>query len=397
MAALRHTSANATLRDVAARAGVSVASASRTISGTRRVRPELQERVLKAAKELGYRPHAGARGLRSSKTMTLGLVLADLSSPVELQLLQGIGAASQQHGYVLLVTDAQGSTEQYQSLVYNLYEHRIDGLFVGNPPDVDGAIDVYVASGTPALTLFTRDRTLRHLPLLTPREDEAIAAAAIRLVELGHTRFAYLSGALSQRSARARILGEALDQALGAPGRVDLFPVVDPADVNAAIAMLSAGAAATRPTVIFCNHAIVPDTMNALRERNLNVPEDMSLVSFSDSQWVQWLSPPISTLRTDATALGRLAANVMTDWLRGSPPPNVIAAESAEWVERASIGPAPRATTTRKTREPGARRSSRRAGRPRTRTPRQHRFLRRRSPENDFTMALEAIYFDFPE
>lgn len=350
MPASRRTSGNPTLKDVAERAGVSVASASRAISGTHRVRADLHERVLKAAKELGYRPHAGARGLRSSKTMTLGLVLADLSSPVELEILQGIGAASQQRGYLLLVTDAQGSVDQYRSLVHGLYERRIDGLFIGTPPDLGGATDAYEAAGTPILSLFTRDRSLRHVPLLTPREDEAIAAAVARLVELGHSHFAYLSGPLSQRSARARILSDLLEQSSGGVGTVEVLPVVDHDAVDSAIGSIADTPVAIRPTVIFCNHGLLPNTMNALRKRQLEVPEDFSVVSFSDSRWVQWLDPPISTLRTNATALGRLAGNVMTDWLAGHEPPNVIAAESAEWVERASVGPVLRPTPGRHSR-----------------------------------------------
>ena len=113
-----------TLRDVAERAGVSISTASRALTGTRRVHPELIDRVETAASDLGYRPNQAARSLRMARTMTFGVIFNRLESPVMLDLLDGLNAGSADREYTLLVTSARGDMTVYRHLIRRLFERE---------------------------------------------------------------------------------------------------------------------------------------------------------------------------------------------------------------------------------------------------------------------------------
>lgn len=333
-----------TITDVARAADVSPSTVSRVLTGSHRVHSVRERRVMEAASRLGYRPNAAARALRRNRSMTLGIVFANLDTPQQFSILKGLEAAAGDDGYSVLVTNAQGSQARYETLIQRLFEARVDGLFVAVPTGLTKAIEPYTRAGVPVIALYTKDETAAALPLVTASEDAAIHAAVGRALELGHRVFGQIASRVELHySTRVSEVEKALRDS-GIAGTKHVLDLVreggqqgNPA--RGSLQRLLARDA--RPTVIICRDLYLESLLPELREMPLSVPADLSLISYNDSRWTRWVSPPISTISVDCDDIGHTAARVMLDWLSGSPPEPVTLSKPAEWTERESLGPAP--------------------------------------------------------
>jgi LacI family transcriptional regulator len=338
-----------TIKDVARLAGVSPSTASRVFTRSHRVSEAFAARVRGAASQLGYMPNAAARALRRAKSMTLGIVHNHLESPVQFDILRGLGVACQEAGFALLVTTANRDRQLYRALVRRLFEARVDGLFLASPLGVGDSLAPYSRARIPVLALFARDESAAHLPLVTADEGPAVQEAVRRLLDLGHT-------AIGQLLTRVEIdfssRFSAVAETLRASGRGDVSHVLEVVEGTNVEASLRRAARRLldrpeRPTAVILTQAFVSGLMEVLAERHLSVPDDVSIISFSDSPWAQMMNPPIATVCVDSEEIGRLAATVMISWLAGETPPTVTYASPPRWIERASVGPAPAATRPR--------------------------------------------------
>lgn len=334
----------ATLHDVAVHAGVSTSTASRALNGGHHVSEELLERVLSSARELSYHANEAARGLRMARTLTFGVVFQRLDSPVQLDILNGMTAGSDERGYSLLLTNARGDQDQYRLLIRRLFERRVDALFLTNPTGVREELEPFLASKVPVLTLFRRGDDLADVPLLTVRTDRAVRPAVRRLAELGHRSIAYLSTETSTRGIRPAAVENAAAEA-GLRCRREVLPDGPTGesmnDLVRSITAPDVGVTAIIVAYIHLNHL-----MRALHNLNLSIPDDISVLSFDDSQLTNELMwPPMSSIHVDSEELGRQAAIVLADWLDGERPPDITMLNLASWTERDSVGPPPAART----------------------------------------------------
>lgn len=325
-----------TLRDVARRAGVDVSTASRALSGRRRVTAEIAGRVHEAAAALGFSPNQAARSLRLARTMTLGIVVGRHINPGLLEFLEGLGSRADEDGYSLMVTVAQDAADHYRTLVRRLLERQVDGLFIAAPPDLGDALRGLQQAGTPVLGLFSRGRGGDALPLVTASEENAVDRAVARLGALGHRRLLYLGIPEAIPSIRV----EWLHAATAAHGLMLRPQVVSHEKSAAALqAQVRRALQETAATALFFDYSEAPRLLHALRSLELHVPDDLSLVVFGESSWTIELGPPLASIRHDLHALGRVAAQAMIDRLSGAAAADTVEAGVAEWVERASIGP----------------------------------------------------------
>lgn len=333
-----------TLRDVAVHAGVSTSTASRALNGGHHVSEELLDRVLSSARELSYSANEAARGLRMARTLTFGVVFQRLDSPVQLDVLSGMTAGSDERGYSLLLTNARGDQDQYRLLIRRLFERRVDALFLTNPTGVREELEPFLASKVPVLALYRRSDDLADIPLLTVRTDRAVERAIQRLAALGHRSIAYLVTETNTRGIRPAAVESAAARA-GLRCRREVLPD-GPADASLddlvrSITAPSDGATAIIVTYVYLNHL-----MSALHNLDLRIPDDVSVLTFPDSPLTSGLMwPPMASIQVDSEELGRCAATMLADWLDGEQPPDVTMAELASWTERDSVGPAPAPTT----------------------------------------------------
>lgn len=325
-------------------AGVSTITAARAMGGYRNVRPDLVARVREAAEALGYRADAGARALRRTKSMALGIVFDNLDSPVKVSILKGIDSECQGQGYALLVTNAQNDEQAFRMRLDRLLERRVDGLFVVNQAirGTPQMFDNLRAAPVPVLSLFyVGNDTNRGLPVVTANETQGMLSAVERLLNLGHRCVLQVLRSRQVGGDRDKAVLAALERGGGSRSVLLMRDDQRPEDVAQEIEVVMSQE--SRPTAIIATEVLIPAIYQAIQRSGLRIPDDVSVVSLLDSAFNQVLSPPVASVKIDDEHVGRASAAVMLEWLQGHAPPSPVTyVEDAIWVERGSIGPAPK-------------------------------------------------------
>jgi len=311
----RRRGAAVTIHDVAAPAGVSVATVSRVLNGKELVREETSRQVLEVAKTLRYVPNVAARTLSIRRSQTIGIVLPEVHGEFFAEVIRGIDLAARAAGYHILVSGSHSDATEMID-VLDAMRGRVDGLVVMAP-------DVTLAS--------VREQLAHKLPLvLLNSDDEHHAAITIdnyggartmmrHLASLGHKRIAFIKGPEQNADARERLRGyRQVMRTLGASRELELdgdFTERAGYDAVKAIAAL-----APRPTAIFAaNDSMAIGALSALAEKGLDVPREMSLAGFDDIPIAHYVNPPLTTIAVDIAELGRRAFAVLADAMeRGS-------------------------------------------------------------------------------
>lgn len=297
---------NVTLRDVAEKAHVSVATASRALSGRGYASSETKEKVLRAAKELGYKPNAAARQLKLNRTNTMGLIIADITNPFYSYLADGVLDCAKRLDYhvILCATDEDSILEQEYLEV--LMEERVDGIVAvptGNNVDLwRQAIDLGVK-------LVLADREVDSIPdadfVLVDNYKGAYEATDY-LISSGHERIGILSGPTSTTTGQGRLQGYYA-------AHEDARLQIDENLVHIGTFKRESGAQGAHrllsldspPSAVFAANNVLGETMMlAVRERGLQVPEDLSLIMFDDVPWASLTSPKITVVAQPAYSLG---------------------------------------------------------------------------------------------
>lgn len=303
---------NATIRDVAERAGVSISTVSRVINGRVAVLPEKKTRVLEAIAALDFEPRAAARVLAGSKTMTLGLLVPEISGDFFSSMLRGIEKAARASGYQLLIqtTDDKPCPRPRRSLA----DGSTDGLLLFAHSVDDDLVRDYAAEGHPLVLLYRTSPAGLDLPCVTIENAQGAAAAIEHLIDVhGRRRIVCLTGPENNHDASARergyraaldARGIALDRELLAPG--DYSMERGEASIRA---LLSAGVAFD--AVFAGDDAAAIGALKALREEGRRVPEDVSLVGFDDQSFAAHTSPSLATVRAPTEEVGAEAVRLL--------------------------------------------------------------------------------------
>jgi len=333
-----------TIRDVAREAGVAVSTVSRVINVSGATSPSARERVLAAAERLGYRASSMARGLRRSRTMTIGVLIPDLANPVFLQWLRGAENAAQEHGYAVLTCDGQESIDVIATQLARLYEHRVDGLLLAGGVR-RRALDEFVSSGVPYEPMAVDGGPL-HVPR-AELEREARMAAYRALISLGHRRIAFFvrdgrehlnPNALPM--VRFASLREALREAHQSEDGVDVFQVSPASALDPVRELVNSQAAPT--AYIAGTHLLAPTLLIALSDQGVSIPDDASFLSFGDSAWALAHRPPLSVVRYDYYTEAKGLMERLIARIEGCNDVSATPAQPSEFVQRGSLAPPPR-------------------------------------------------------
>ncbi|MFJ8816498.1 LacI family DNA-binding transcriptional regulator [Amycolatopsis thermoflava] len=304
-----------TMREVAARARVSVATVSLVLNGRDggRVKPELGRRVRKAAEELGYTPNLVARGLRTSETRTIGL-LSDrvASTPFAGQMLAGAQKTAWDSGRLLLLVDCAGDADIEREAVQTLLQRNIDALIYASMyhrvvelPEVPGTLPLVLLDARPA-----DERA--DVAWVVPDEAGGVRAAITELIEAGHTRIGYCTDSVDVPAVHER-LRSFTDTLTAAglpvdPALISRVPDSNAADGQEAAARLLA--LPDPPTALFCyNDRMAMGAYRAARQAGLRVPDDVSIVGFDDQEHIaDGLAPGLTTVALPHYEMGVWAA-----------------------------------------------------------------------------------------
>ncbi|UUN30450.1 LacI family DNA-binding transcriptional regulator [Streptomyces sp. FIT100] len=321
----RQAHAHVTLDTVARRAGVSLATASRALNGTARVREELRQRVREAADLLGYIPNAHAQALAGAATNTVGVICHDVGDPYFSAIAAGVMRAAAEQGVLTMLASTFREPEREIAYVSVLRAQRARAILLIGSGFQDRAweralaaeLDPYVRAGG-RVAVVSRHRSLRADAVL-PENRTGAAALAQALLALGHREFAVLSGPPQLTTVSDRLAGFRDGLARGGvtlrPGSVVPGAFTREGGHAAACELLARTPDPySRPTCVFAvTDVMAVGALAAFREAGVRVPEDVSLAGFDDIPLVRELTPPLTTVALPLTAMGQ---DVMTLALR---------------------------------------------------------------------------------
>jgi LacI family transcriptional regulator len=310
----------ANIYDVAKAARVSLATVSAVVNDSAYVSPALKVRVNAAIRTLGYRPNLIARGLAMRQSHTIGMIAPNIANPFWPEVVRGVEDAVHARGYTLLVASSDDDLRK-EALYLNLFlAKRVDGILLckaagGLAPDLAAQLK---GSRTPVVQLMRTSRVIRGDAVIT--DDQAASYEAVtHLSRLGYTRIAMISGVAHVSTSRRRLAG--YRQALKDSGIK-----VDPALIEQGNFRVESGYTAgiellrRKPDAVFIgNYLMTVGFMRALRQHQLECPDDVAIITCDDHPWLDSFRPRLTTVNFPKYEIGREGARVLIDTVEAGP------------------------------------------------------------------------------
>jgi LacI family transcriptional regulator len=313
----KQPNAKVTIVDVAAQAGVSFGTVSRVINNDVHVRKETRERVLKTMQSLGYVVNRQARSLAGGKSNSIGVLVPDLGTGYIGEIIRGIDAELSLSGLDLILYTTHRTASKEASYVANLATGMVDGLLLVLPRSPVDFIGNLTQRRFP-FVLIDHQGTGCDCPAVGATNWQGAFNATEYLIKLGHTRIGFITGSMDLGCAVDRLAGYrsalrtyhvpeypeliyegTFDQPDGYAGALTLLDLTDP------------------PTAIFAsNDVMAMGVMDAVRNRGLRIPEDVSVVGFDDIPQASLVRPAITTVNQPLEKMGRVATQMLLDLLQ---------------------------------------------------------------------------------
>ncbi len=331
-----------TIDDVARLAGVSIKTVSRVVNNEPNVRPSTRDKVLGAAAEVNYRPNLSARRLAANRSFVIGMLYDNPKAPDYVAEVQdGVLRVCRTRNYDLLIHPCDSRSSSVIDEVVDLHHQAtIDGLIVLQPvSDNEKLIRTLLDEGILAVRLS--QRAFPGLPRISVADEEAATEMTEHLIRLGHRRIGFIMGHPDHGSSHDRLAG--YHTALARHGIVYDDALVEQGlyDFDSGYACASRLLALRRrPSAIFAsNDHMAMATLTVAHQRQLDIPDDLSVAGFDDTSFAGFAWPPLTTVRQPVVELAQLAAEVLLDRLQGRALEISDHQLRAEVVLRASIGP----------------------------------------------------------
>jgi LacI family transcriptional regulator len=333
----------ATLRDVAAAAGVHPATASRALNpGTRLlVSEETARRVTEAAERLGYRPNPVARSLRTRRSHTIGVMIPDLNNPLFPPIVRGLEDRLAKHGYVALIGNTDGDTTRERMVFDQMRARHVDG-FVLATATLHNPILAEAAEADLPVVLMNRTAQGYPFSSVSVDNEQGERAAVTHLASLGHTRIGHIAGPQEISTGVARLRGF-LDgmRAHGLTAEDSQIIYATGYTIEEGLRcgreLLEANGDLT--AIVAANDLLAVGCYGAFDELGLRCPEDMSVIGFNDMPFIDRLRPPLSTVRFPHYKLGTEAAKLLLERIEDAESPVKILYLAPELVARGSTVP----------------------------------------------------------
>jgi LacI family transcriptional regulator len=312
------------IRDVAIRAGVSKATVSHVINGTRFVEEATKNRVLQAIEALNYRPSLAARSLTTKRTQTIGIVVSDVSNSFFAEVLKGIENIFLSKNYSLIVCNTNETLERERLYLDLLLSQKVDGVIAAATSQQWDVLETAALQHLPMVFVDRKFEGFQHQPYVGADNYEGAYLGTQHLIERGYREIGILRGFERLTSMRERF--EGFHQALrdhDIPLRDDWIiasPLSIPAGYEAAQRILTMP---ERPRALFLNNNFLNlGTLMAVNDLGLRCPQDIALVGFDDHPWAAVASPPLTVVRQPAEKIGRAAAEMLLTIINGGAPEN---------------------------------------------------------------------------
>lgn len=269
------------------------------------------ERVQAIAKRLGYTPDPLARALRTSRTMTIGMVIPDIENPLFGPIIAGVEEALGNAGYSLIIVNTEPNRHDDPAAVTTLLERRVDGMILATAAMHDPALDRLAKLAFPVV-LVNRSSDEPAMPSVVVDHDYGIGLAVAHLAELGHRRIGHIAGPQSLFTGLGRRL--AFTKAMNASG-LDSTRIVEAEwfqvdkGYDACLTLLDRYPETT--AIVAANDLLALGAYQALRLRGRSIPNDISVTGYNDLPLVTLTDPPLTSVKVPYRELGRLAGAKM--------------------------------------------------------------------------------------
>ena len=332
------STARPTIRDVAARAGVSKSLVSLALANAPRVAPETRGAILRAAEELGYRRNAAAHALVAHRTRTIGVFVLDLHNPITADVLDAVQAEARRRDYRTIVVVGGEDAAAERAELEKLLEFRVEGIIAVGHRLPDGA-EAAITADCPAVIIGSQKRDMPHLGSMSNDDVLGAALAVDHLVGLGHERIAYVDGGTSTvaRDRRRGYRAAMRRHGLGENVTVVKGSFTDDGGYRGASHALDLP---ERPTALFVvNDLAAMGAMAAVADRGLSVPEDLSVVGYDGTRLAGIRPLALTTVGQPLQELGTRAAALLCGQLDGEPAGETHVLLAPSLIERRTTAP----------------------------------------------------------
>jgi len=303
---------NPTIKDVAELAEVHPSTVSRVINGNPRISEKTKNKVFLIIKKLGYTPNAIARGLKTKRTHTLGMLIPDITNPFFAEIARGVEDAANKNSFNVILCNTDDKLKKERTYLEILREKRVDGLILGTAHIRDKSILELEKKKFPYILISRNIERLNKNCIIIDDVEGGIMATEY-LIKLGHRRIAHITGPLKTRSALNRLKGYKLalkkheieykDELVGEGD----FRIKGGYQVMKRFLKLT-----EPPTAIFAaNDLIALGAMQAIQKKNFHIPEDFSVIGFNDIELASFVYPPLTTIRQPILEMGNLAVKML--------------------------------------------------------------------------------------
>lgn len=320
------------IKDVAQRAGCSIATVSRVLAGKGYISDEARQKVEAAVAELGYRPNRVARSLRAQKSRVIGLILSDICNPFFSEISRAVERVAIRHGYSVLICNTDEDPQKEAHYLQLLEEEKVAGILLSPTRASAKSLDPALL---PPLVLFDRKFPTVHLDSVVIDNEEAALKLTRTLLDGGYRKIAGLFGAKSF-TASGRIAGFKAAFA-GMEDRMHGIYQAPAFEEEGNRLMKEVLKQQPAPDAVVCSSALLATgAYRALRESGLRMPAEMGFACFDDPSWAGFVEPPVTVIRQPATAIGEAAAELLMKRIEDPARPVSEIGLRGELIERGS-------------------------------------------------------------
>ncbi len=302
------------LHQIAKRAKVSIATASRTINRVPTVKPVLARRVWRVIEEVGYCPNTNARALVSGRSRTFGLMVAEITNPFFPEIVQTFADLGVEHNYEVFLSSMAQEPRQLEAAAWRMMERRVDGAAILTFGREDSVVEIFRCRNVPAVAVDVESPG----PLLKSiRIDyqHGIRQAVQHLGAMGHVRVAFISGPAHLKTARERrVAFQECMKEIGLPISPTLLLDGDHTMEGGMSAMSALAALADRPSAVVCSNDMTAiGVMRKAFELALDVPRELSVIGFDDIRLARFMTPPLTSVQMSQIEIATAAFSALLD------------------------------------------------------------------------------------
>jgi LacI family transcriptional regulator len=323
--------------DVARAAGVSPTTVSHVLTGNRPVSEQAAARVRAAIDELGYRPHELARSLRTQRSMTLGLVVPDITNPFNMHIARGLQQAVLEAGYFVLVTDSLADTGAEHAIVERLLT-RVDAIAFAGHYDHSDELKAIISKGMPVVWLGGWERSDEGFDTATTDDYGIGVRATEHLIDRGYRRIAFLATREESGPGHRRV--QAYRDICGAQG----LPVSDELVLHNEVTK-EAGASGVRAlmalpeppdAIIATNDIVALGALSELTRQGVDVPGQVALMGVDDIDAASLSTPTLTSIPLNGIQQGQAIGRLLLDRIAGTSEPTDLVFPASEVIQRES-------------------------------------------------------------